>query len=199
MNDRGAVHRGRGITRRIAVVTAGALTVMACTLGAQEDFHGSASTRRPEPPDRPRPDAARDADAATAEDPLFDPAPAADAAARTDAARPRTSALPTCCAGKGSCVPEDLVPEASKASLAADTCATGLLCAPTEALAAGYMPAACVTGPPKGQATTPGVCLSNCVDFGALGGLVRQETCAADHKCVPCTFLGQPTGAPGCK
>jgi len=126
-------------------------------------------------------------------------APAGDAGAATGAdggGGGGGAALPACCSKKGSCVPEAAVPSAQKSYVSEDTCAAGALCVPTENLAPGFKPPACSGSNPLGSYT--GVCLSTCLDFGGKQALISRGTCAADHLCAPCTFRGQPTGAPGC-
>ena len=107
-----------------------------------------------------------------------------------------------CCnqngANKGKCVPRPAIPSKLTPNLRPDTCDDTALCVPTENLPASFAPAACsATAFLSGNYT--GVCLSDCLDFGAGSELALDRgNCQSLHTCVPCKRDGKSTGAPGC-
>lgn len=124
------------------------------------------------------------------------PAPTPSTPPNTETRPPPEEALPTCCSGKGTCVPEDVVTSEQKSYLTQKECAAKNLCAPTENLSPSFKPTAC-TGGLDGK--TKGVCLSNCLELPSKQFL-DQGTCDKEHTCAPCVhpITKQPTGAPGC-
>jgi hypothetical protein len=107
-----------------------------------------------------------------------------------------------CCdqngATRGKCIPKTSVPAAYSPNLQTDTCDPQSFCVPTENIPTAFVPPPCsasafLSGP------YTGVCLSNCLQFGAGSDLATaQGNCKALHTCIPCVRDGAPTGAPGC-
>ena len=98
---------------------------------------------------------------------------------------------------EGKCVPTTSIPMSLQANLGANTCTTGDLCVPSENLDPAFKPTAC-TANNLLLGNYTGVCLSDCLKFGLQGLAISKGDCQTDHKCVPCTQGGKPTGAPGC-
>ncbi len=133
--------------------------------------------------------------------PCFDPTDGTDTGACTIACdEPVEPAVvfSACCHDDGQCV----TPEAAggdAADLGVDTCAEGLLCAPTVFVEGDYLAAACETSLVSlifGAAYKPGACLPDCLP--AVGNfLLGQDGCAAGYKCAPCLdpLTQQPTRA----
>ncbi len=118
-------------------------------------------------------------------------------------ARPKF-VFPGCCnlggATRGKCVPASMVPSSEASQLGTDTCNSGNLCAPTENLLPTFHPQTCTAFALVYFGNYSGVCLSDCLQFSGIQGLViKQGDCDGIHQCVPCyTPGGQPSGAPGC-
>jgi hypothetical protein len=113
-------------------------------------------------------------------------------------AEPPPAPLPSCCDGKGTCVPPSLIPAAQQAALAAAGCGTSTapaLCVPNELLDPSWKPLPCqleglFTG---GQ---PGACYPECL--GAVQSpFVKQGSCKPGFRCAPCEnpLTGEKTGA----
>lgn len=105
-------------------------------------------------------------------------------------------------AGRGKCVPTEIIPDAleSKLSNDDDTCAAGSLCVPNENLDDKYKPVTC-TGSGTFTGDYTGVCVSDCVNFSFIERLgTSKGSCNNGFKCAPCKnpLTGQATGAPGC-
>jgi hypothetical protein len=97
---------------------------------------------------------------------------------------------------QGKCIPRKDVPQQFHSRLEEHECSSSELCVPSENLDPNATPATCA--PSSGG---KGVCVSDCIDFGLIEGLLlRQGSCPDTHTCVPCVHprTGQPTGAPGC-
>lgn len=101
-----------------------------------------------------------------------------------------------CCNGRAHCVPTSVIPDDQEDNLDDDDCADGNLCVPDQILL--DQPIATCTANSLLLGNYSGVCLSDCFDFGIQGLALARGSCAANHKCAPCTQNGQPTGAPGC-
>lgn len=118
-------------------------------------------------------------------------------------ARPKF-VFPSCCdlggASRGKCVPASMVPSSEASQLGTDTCSGGNLCAPTENLDPNFRPQTCTAFALVYFGNYSGVCLSDCLQFSGIQGLViKQGDCDGIHQCVPCYMPGgQPSGAPGC-
>jgi hypothetical protein len=106
--------------------------------------------------------------------------------------------FPQCCDNQARCVPVAAIPDAQEANLGEDSCMQGNLCVPNQILQGLPTPACSGSIPFLGSYT--GVCLSDCLDFGAFGFALSRGNCAQDHTCAPCEdpLTGDPTGAPGC-
>jgi hypothetical protein len=92
--------------------------------------------------------------------------------------------FPYCCNGnEGRCVPKSQVPSSLQSNLNQNSCAdSNYLCVPNENLPGGPGNTQVCNVPVFGQ----GRCYSNCLNLG-LGQLFPQESCPADHSCVPCS------------
>jgi len=119
----------------------------------------------------------------------------------TDAPAEPAYVFQTCGNNRGKCVPADLVPPAQASLLPPDSCPSGKVCAPTEALldpnfkfpsctSTALVPTAC---------NCPGACVPKYLaDSQTGGGLLRQDNCTnPDDRCAPCTnpATQQPSGA----
>jgi hypothetical protein len=108
----------------------------------------------------------------------------------------------TCCnknnTTEGKCVPTTVIPATLQKNLGTDSCMKNTeLCVPTENLNPDFKPMACSAfNLLLGNYT--GVCLSDCLQFGLQSLGISKGNCDDQHKCVPCTQNGKPTGAPGC-
>jgi hypothetical protein len=102
------------------------------------------------------------------------------------------STLPSCCTvGSAHCVPNQYVPAADKAALAA---CSGGYCVPDPFISnPNYTPPSC-----NAFNNTPGVCLSLCVpQVEQYKTILTQSSCAATELCAPCTnpLTKMPSGA----
>jgi hypothetical protein len=117
----------------------------------------------------------------------------------TDAPKEPAYTFPVCGGGRGRCVDEALVPTDRRAAVPQDTCATGKLCAPQEAiLDPNYKFPSCTSA--VVACNCPGACIPKYVadSQGATGALLTQDNCTnSDDRCAPCINpLDQtPTGA----
>lgn len=104
--------------------------------------------------------------------------------------------LPACCedfVGGAHCLPSDVVPGPLQGRF--QQCAGGGLCVPDPFIATGgvYSPKACTS-----MQGAEGVCLSGCIpEVADVWGLLPQDACDADERCVPCVnpLDGEVTGA----
>jgi hypothetical protein len=101
-----------------------------------------------------------------------------------------------CCDARAHCVPSTAIPDDQEDNLDEDNCTAGNLCVPDQILL--NQPIATCTANSLVLGNYSGVCLSDCFNFGIQGIALARGSCAANHKCAPCTQNGQPTGAPGC-
>ncbi|MBX3223471.1 MAG: hypothetical protein KF795_23360 [Labilithrix sp.] len=138
--------------------------------------------------------------------PCFNPADGTPTGACTtvtcDAATKTPPVLRDCCRKRGQmrgkCVPARDVPSQFQSRLSEEECDGDTeLCVPSKNLDLKNVPDTCT--PKSGGA---GVCVSECIEFGLLEGLLlSQGGCPTAETCVPCIHptTKQPTGAPGCK
>jgi hypothetical protein len=105
----------------------------------------------------------------------------------------------SCGNNRGKCVPADLVPPAQASLLPPDTCASGYVCAPTEALLDPnfHFPSCTSTA---ALCNCPGACVPKYLADaqGVEGRALLQDNCAnPDDRCAPCTnpVTQQPSGA----
>lgn len=90
--------------------------------------------------------------------------------------------FPECCGGEGSCIPVDLLTDAQKTQLGADTCTNGDLCAPKVFAAPGAQATPCdsIDG-------AEGRCLPTCVPMvEQQASRLPQSTCPSGDLCAPC-------------
>ncbi|MFO0740504.1 MAG: hypothetical protein U0270_31695 [Labilithrix sp.] len=135
--------------------------------------------------------------------PCFSPTDGSDTGACSsvscDAPKEKPRTFAACCEGKGKCVPESSVTNASqKERLDAEGCQEGAeLCAPTEDIGRTTRRPSC-SGTIKllGKAYQ-GACVSRCTHLGIKGFFLDQASCDGDHVCAPCVdpTSGQSTGA----
>ncbi|MDD9969867.1 MAG: hypothetical protein OXR73_26710 [Myxococcales bacterium] len=103
-----------------------------------------------------------------------------------------------CCLDRGTCVPEQLVPEEERTLLSTDTCdeRLGLLCVPDPlGEQEGFSLPSC-----RAVGDLEGRCAPSCLpSVAALADQLTQGSCQADERCVPCydPISGAPTGMCG--
>jgi hypothetical protein len=99
-----------------------------------------------------------------------------------------------CCGGAGFCVPPEVVPEADRGLLGADTCTgAGELCAPEALSDSTFVPATCTS-----LAGAEGRCLPDCIpQVSDQGDRLPVDTCNPGERCAPCydPTNGELTGA----
>jgi len=110
-----------------------------------------------------------------------------------------------CGNNRGKCVPANLVPPAQSSLLPQETCDSGYVCAPTEALLdPNFRFPSCtstVATPtiPPAPCNCPGACVPKYLADSQTGGtLLLQDNCTKpDDRCAPCTNPAnqQPSGA----
>ena len=134
--------------------------------------------------------------------PCFDPRTGTDSGACRqgcgDAPVEPAVTWPTCCSGRGLCVPEATVPANARAGFGTESCPQTngrWLCGPIEKVKdVTFKYPTCQT-----LVSGAGACVAACiVDQTAEGRLLTRRDCAkADDKCVPCNdpTTGMPTGA----
>lgn len=114
----------------------------------------------------------------------------------TDAPKLPKVVFPSCCDSEGSCVPESFVSASEMAQLPSSGCAqSGTVCAPTDfAKDPSLVPPACTVSSTGAE----GRCLTTCLpEVARRANSLSQDSCAADHLCVPCDdpVDGTTTGA----
>ena len=99
---------------------------------------------------------------------------------------------------EGKCVPTTVIPATLQKNLGTDSCVKNIeLCVPAENLDPAFKPMACsASNLLTGNYT--GVCLSEFLQFWLQSLGISRGNCDSQHRCVPCTQGGKPTGAPGC-
>ena len=108
---------------------------------------------------------------------------------------------PSCCAGHGTCLSPDLVPEEQNSSL--KNCRREghreLMCVRNDFLDPSWIPQRCM-GSSLLSGDYEGVCLSDCLRLPFEFTLDRTP-CAEGYVCTPCVrpLSGEPSGAPGCE
>ena len=134
--------------------------------------------------------------------PCFDPRTGADSGACRqgcgDAPAEPAVTWPTCCGGRGMCVPETALPPNGRAGFGPESCPQTngrWLCAPIEKVKdINFKYPSCTT-----LVSGPGACVSACIaDQTAEGRILSRRDCAkTDDKCAPCNdpTSGMPTGA----
>ncbi|MFT3695153.1 MAG: hypothetical protein QM831_18595 [Kofleriaceae bacterium] len=90
-----------------------------------------------------------------------------------------------CCHDRGHCVDGD------GAFLDQDSCDDGQSCVPDQLL--DHDPISTCTATTDALGTYTGVCLSDCLHFGATQLLIDRGDCDSHFECVPCV-----PGVPGC-
>jgi hypothetical protein len=100
-----------------------------------------------------------------------------------------------CCGGLGTCVPSGLVAPDFARRLAADTCGSALLCAPTVfAENPKYAPASC-----RAPGGIEGRCLAGCLpEIAAQALQLTRATCLAGELCAPCYDPRSGEGSGAC-
>jgi hypothetical protein len=104
-----------------------------------------------------------------------------------------------CCDNGGTCLPDEVVPEAQAATLTQKECPATYKCAPQVAVDnPKWKPLECRTA----VFLSEGRCIPNCALDGFKNFILGrgEETdefaiCAEDEKCAPCKILGTDTGA----
>jgi hypothetical protein len=131
--------------------------------------------------------------------PCFDPLTGAEtgACSTTSCDQPlaNQAGFASCVENRGKCIPEGIVSAQGQSTdnLAQRDCPDNNLCVPNRLAAQ----------PPVYQTCTAalggaGSCLDVTVLDVPLSGGFGQSTCPANERCVPCSTLGLPSGAPGC-
>ncbi|HEY0250632.1 MAG TPA: hypothetical protein VGC41_03855 [Kofleriaceae bacterium] len=95
-------------------------------------------------------------------------------------------ALASCCHDRGHCVANIENPFIDR-----DSCDDGQACVPDQLL--DQDPIAPCTATTDSLGTYTGVCLSDCLHFGAAQLAIDRGDCANHYECVPCL-----PGVPGC-
>jgi hypothetical protein len=117
----------------------------------------------------------------------------------TDSPQEGPYTFPDCGAGRGKCVPLELIPEDRRAALPPDTCGAGKLCAPSEAITnPNYKFPSCTASATILACNCPGACIPQYVADFQAPNLLAQDNCArTDDRCAPCNdpTNGTPTGA----
>jgi hypothetical protein len=111
-------------------------------------------------------------------------------------APPPPTALDPCCHDRAHCVAATDIPAAGQTFLDNDSCDDGQLCVPDQLLDNDPISTCAATSYALGDYT--GVCLSDCLHFGAANLALAKGDCDSHELCVPCDVGGQLTGAPGC-
>ncbi len=100
--------------------------------------------------------------------------------------------LPTCCEGRGTCLPAAFVDPKELALLGGSDCSDANICVPNELI--GVDPVACQVA----SSGAEGRCLPSCLaGVAARGDQLRQDDCEDSDRCVPCydPLTGASTGA----
>jgi len=133
--------------------------------------------------------------------PCYNPIDGSDTGAchiGSDAPEEPAQRFAACCgtgsSARGVCVPGELLSDAQRTGLAADSCASTTLCAPSQLLSTSGMKAgSCAVS--SVLSSEPGLCIAQCFT-GTLGALLPRANCASDERCVACSSL--PAGI-GCQ
>jgi hypothetical protein len=105
----------------------------------------------------------------------------------TDTPKEPPTIFPNCCGNLGVCVPTSAVPQAQRAQLGRDTCATDggagadVLCAPRSFTDPTAKPATC-----RSINDNEGRCLPACLPAVATQPGLTQGSCQSGHLCAPC-------------
>ncbi|MEO6773202.1 MAG: hypothetical protein ABI467_09280 [Kofleriaceae bacterium] len=109
---------------------------------------------------------------------------------------PPPTPLDPCCHDRAHCVAATDLPAAGQTFLDNDSCDDGQLCVPDQLL--DHDPISTCSANSYALGDYTGVCLSDCLHFGAANLALEHGDCDSHELCVPCSVGGQPTGAPGC-
>jgi hypothetical protein len=134
-------------------------------------------------------------DVSTGSDDVPSGSDSGSANSETDAGMPSPTPLDQCCHDRAHCVASTDIPAASQTFLDNDSCDADQLCVPDQILDNDPIDT-CTANSLLGNYT--GVCLSDCLHFGAANLALAKGSCDSYELCVPCSVGGQPTGAPGC-
>lgn len=109
---------------------------------------------------------------------------------------PPPTPLDACCHDRAHCVASTDIPAENQTYLDDDSCDDDQLCVPDQLLDHDPISPCSANSYALGDYT--GVCLSDCLHFGAANVALARGDCDSHELCVPCSVDGQPTGAPGC-